>query len=176
MQIHDPVLRIEQADSRHLKTLLAFAERTFRDAYEHNNDPANFEDYITENFTPARFQADMDAPDSAYWLVWKGADLIAYCKLNLDKTPAELAPAKTVEIERIYVSKTVQGQGIGRMMLDFARQEAVKTGADWIWLGVWEFNTDAIAFYRKNGFEMFGSHAFLLGQECQTDFLMRKKV
>jgi ribosomal protein S18 acetylase RimI-like enzyme len=45
-----------------------------------------------------------------------------------------------------------------------------------IWLGVWEHNRRAIDFYIKWGFKRFGEHIFMLGEDAQTDLLLRKTL
>lgn len=56
--------------------------------------------------------------------------------------------------------------------LAYARKKDVET----VWLGVWEHNTRAIAFYEKNGFKKIGEHTFMLGEDAQTDWLMKKDL
>jgi ribosomal protein S18 acetylase RimI-like enzyme len=55
--------------------------------------------------------------------------------------------------------------------------ETVRTvGSDRIWLGVWERNGRALAFYRKFGFEVFGDHVFQFGRDPQRDLIMALEV
>ncbi len=81
-----------------------------------------------------------------------------------------------VEIERIYVLRECQGAGVGQQLRNNALDVARSLGARTVWLGVWEHNSRAIAFYRRNGFEEFGEHLFMPGSDEQRDVLMRKKV
>lgn len=167
---------IERATAGDMEALRVFAEHTFRVAYEHNNDPANFEAYVKKHFSPAQFQAEFAHRGSEFWIAWIDETLAGFCKLNLDNTLGELAPGPTLEIERIYVSPAFQGNGLGGQLMDFCKQRTLETGSAWLWLGVWEYNPSAIAFYRKNGLEVFGTHEFLLGDDRQTDLMMRWKA
>lgn len=45
-----------------------------------------------------------------------------------------------------------------------------------IWLGVWEKNENAIAFYQKMGFVQTGEHSFYMGDEEQRDLIMTKTL
>ena len=81
-----------------------------------------------------------------------------------------------IEIERIYVRKEYLGKKVGGLLMKKCLELAQQKGYTLVWLGVWEHNAKAIAFYEKWGFEKFGSHAFLLGNDLQTDWLMKKNL
>lgn len=169
-------MQILRARQEHLEQLRDFAERTFRAAFEASNDPQRFEEYCQKSFSSARFQAELAQPESAFWLVFEGETLAAYLKLNFDKNPEELAGTPTVQVERLYVAPEFQGQRIGERLLDFAGQEASARAARWIWLTVWQENPPAVRFYERNGYEIFGTKTFWLGDEAQTDWLMRRAL
>jgi diamine N-acetyltransferase len=78
-----------------------------------------------------------------------------------------------VEIERIYVQNAYQGLKIGKALFDKAVSVAKERKASYLWLGVWEENHKAIAFYEKNGFLAFDKHIFMLGNDPQTDIMMK---
>ena len=84
--------------------------------------------------------------------------------------------ANTIEIERIYASKAYLGKHVGKTLMEACLKLAKQGGHNVVWLGVWEHNPRAIAFYEKWGFEKFGSHSFLLGNDLQTDLLMKKNL
>lgn len=170
------VLTITRAQPDDLPTLLAFAEHTFRDAYEHLNQPDDFEKYCSEAFTPEQVQAEMAHPHSAFWLAYIGERLVAYLKLNFDRCPPELEGEHTVQVERIYVESASQGRRIGERLLDFAHQQAESAGAKWLWLSVWQANPPAVRFYERCGYEIIGTDIFQLGNDPQLDWVMRKKV
>jgi diamine N-acetyltransferase len=81
-----------------------------------------------------------------------------------------------VQLERIYVLPGFQGQQIGSKLLEFAEKQALNNGAEWIWLTVWEHNPDAQRFYERHGYELFGTEIFTIGNDDQTDLLMRKRM
>ena len=43
-----------------------------------------------------------------------------------------------------------------------------------MWLGVWEENHRANAFYRKHGYAEVGEHVFMLGADAQRDLILAK--
>jgi diamine N-acetyltransferase len=157
-------------------TLRVFAERTFRVAYEHLNDPVQFAAYTEKHFDPAFFVAEINTPGTEFWTVWEGDTLLAYAKIWPDRPLAELQDAPALEIQRIYVAPEAQGRGLGQYLLDFCKQRAREVGAVWLYLSVWTENPRAIAFYQRNGLEIFGEMDFYVGTERQTDWWMGCRV
>jgi hypothetical protein len=168
-----PILRAEAAD---LPALMAFAELTFRAAYQAQNDPEAFRQYSEKAFTLERFQAEWQNPDSTFWYMENGGQMAAYLKLNARQPQAELGSQRTMQIERIYVAPGLQGQGIGSELLLFSEKWAETANADWIWLSVWHNNPAAVRFYERHGYVIFGSEMFPLGSDPQLDWLMCKRV
>ncbi len=169
-------LTITRAQPADLPMLLAFAERTFREAYEHLNNPVDFKLYCDEAFTLEHFGAEMAHPQSAFWLAHIDGQLVAYLKLNFDRCPPELEGERTVHVERIYVDAPFQGRRIGEKLLDFAHEQARSVGANWLWLSVWQANPPAVRFYERCGYEICGPEYFQLGDDPQLDWVVCKKV
>ncbi len=118
--------------------------------------------------------SELTNPDSEFYFAMNEDDIAGYLKLNFNNAQTEFQDKNALEIERIYVSGEHHGKHIGRQMLDFAVDIAAKQ-FDYVWLGVWEHNHKAIGFYEHHGFEIFSSHEFLLGDDRQTDLLMKKE-
>ncbi len=169
-------MHIVKAQASDLETLRSFAERTFRVAFEAYNDPERFEAYCAKSFSMAQFRAEFEHPQSAFWFGWEGETLAAYLKLNFDQHPVELGSEQTVQVERLYVDPAYQGRRLGEQLLDFTYQQAQSIHAKWIWLSVWQENPPALRFYERCGYEIFGTKTFWLGDEAQTDWLVRKEV
>lgn len=96
--------------------------------------------------------------------------------MNRGAAQTELQEKSGIEIENLYVLGAFQGQGIGRLLLGRAFEEAREQGAKYIWLGVWERNSSARRFWKKMGFVEFGSHAFRFGGVEHTDLMMRRDL
>ena len=94
-------------------------------------------------------------------------------KFNFGDSQTELKDNKSLEIERIYVSKEFHGKSVGQLLYDKAIEVAKQKNADYVWLGVWEENQRAISFYKKNGFVEFDKHIFKLGNDEQIDIMMK---
>jgi diamine N-acetyltransferase len=157
-------------------TLLALARKTFYDAFEHLNNPDDFESYTSKAFTRQQLLSELENSDSEFYFALLGDEPVGYIKLNYRNAQAEYREPDGVEVGRIYVHADHQGKKIGNQLLDFAIDKAIKDGMKYIWLGVWEHNHAAQRFYERNGFAPCGSHHFWVGNDKQTDFLVKKKL
>ena len=97
-------------------------------------------------------------------------------KFNVDAALTEEMGADSLEVERIYIRPAFKRRGLGKYLIDKAIEIARAQGKQLIWLGVWEHNVNAIAFYEKMGFVRTGAHSFFMGEDEQTDFIMTKKL
>lgn len=164
---------IQKAKNNLLPDLLAFARASFIATYAHRNSPENMAHYLDENFTGEAFREEFDHPDSEFFIALLKDEIIGYFKVNFGAAQTEPDHPNSCEVERIYVSTAYQGKGIGRLLFDAVVKYARTRKSNYLWLGVWEHNTEAIAFYKKMGMWKFGEHLFHLGNEAQTDFLLR---
>jgi len=156
--------------------LLELSRRTFFDAFAHLNKPDDMALFAQQTFTPAAFEQQLNNPDSEFYFAIVEGATAGYLKLNYHLAQTEFQEANALEVERIYVLQEYQGRQIGKQLIDFAIKKAMDKQLAYIWLGVWEHNVGAIRFYKSRGFTIFGSHAFLLGNDRQTDLLMRKEL
>ncbi len=165
------VIRIASTDDT--DALARLAKQTFLDAFERFNEPKNIREYVRQSFSPARIAKELLNESSTFFVAERDAELIAYAKVRSADTPACVGSDSATELERIYVAQPFMGTGIGQILLETAIQATRDTGNDILWLGVWEKNPDAVAFYERFGFSKVGHKAFMMGAEEQTDFIMR---
>jgi len=161
-------VKISEADK-----LLAYSKKTFYDFFAQQNDPANMEAYSSVAFTRQSMLDQLTNPDSEFYFALYQGDIIGYLKLNFNNAQTEFQDKDALEIERIYVSGEHHGKRIGKQLLQFAIDMARNKHFNYVWLGVWEHNYKAKGFYEHNGFDVFSSHKFLLGNDLQTDLLMK---
>jgi len=154
--------------------LAAFSKKTFYDFFAHLNDLSNIDAYSAKAFTLQKMQSELANRDSEFYFAMLNEKVAGYLKLNFNDAQTELQDKKAAEVERIYVSAEHHGKHIGRSLLNFAADIARSRHLEYLWLGVWEHNDKAIGFYKYHGFEVFGSHDFLLGDDLQTDLMMKK--
>ena len=156
-----------------LTKLVEITRKTFVDAFEKDNDPEDFSTYVNKAFEKNNIEQQLQNPDSAFYFVYKDEALAGYFKLNANAAQTDINSEESIELERIYVLQEFQGKQIGKMMLQKAIRLASEKSKAFIWLGVWEKNTDAIRFYETFGFLKFNTHPYYIGKDKQTDWLMR---
>ena len=157
-----------------LETLIDIAKTTFIDAFEKDNNPDDFEAYVTSAFSKERFKSELLHPNCTFYFAYVDDTLIGYFKLNEKEAQNEQFGQVTMELERIYILEAFQRQGLGDQLLHKAMEIAKGKKVDFLWLGVWEHNNDAIRFYEKHKFTKFDTHPYYLGNDKQTDWLLKR--
>jgi ribosomal protein S18 acetylase RimI-like enzyme len=168
-------MQISEAQIEETQSLRDLLEFTFRDTYGHQNSPEEIEKHVAKNFSFQLILAELQDENFQYFVVKEGLEIVAFCKLVKNHT-LEGISKRTVEIERFYVHPKLKGKGLGRKLMDYCFNWAEAAGFELVWLGVWERNFDAIAFYQKMGFQQFGTHVFVLGDDAQTDYVLTKEL
>ena len=169
-------LRLQKCEIDQLAFLVSLSRNTFVDAFEKDNNPEDFENYLDFAFNPDRIADEVLDADSDFYFVYLNKDVVGYFKLNQLQVQTDIKDDYSLELERIYVLKEFQGKQIGRWMLEEVKALAREKEKTFVWLGVWEHNTKAIAFYETYGFQKFGTHPYYIGTDKQTDWLMRINI
>ena len=132
--------------------------------------------YFEEGFSDEKLTAELTDENSEFYFAIFDNEVIGYLKINFGASQTELKDNKALEIERIYVSKEFHGKSVGQLLYIKAIEIAKEQNSEYVWLGVWEENHRAIQFYKKNGFVEFDKHIFKLGNDEQTDIMMKLKL
>jgi ribosomal protein S18 acetylase RimI-like enzyme len=169
-------IEIKKASLSHLEVLQIISIQTFSETFAEVNTPENIENYNRESFNLEQLTSELNNPNSQFFIAYSDSEPIGYLKLNFGNAQTEILNDDALEIHRIYVSQAFHGKKVGQLLLDKAIEVAQQTTTDYIWLGVWEENHRALRFYTKNGFVAFDKHFFILGEEKQTDLLMKLEV
>ena len=119
---------------------------------------------------------ELTDPDSTFYFLIQDGQLAGYLKLNVNDGQSEPMGPDYLEVERIYLKPSFQHLGLGKTMITFAEKQAIQAHKSKVWLGVWEHNENAKAFYHRLGFEKVGAHTFYMGDDPQTDFMMSKTL
>jgi ribosomal protein S18 acetylase RimI-like enzyme len=164
---------IKKVDETEVEQLQSLSRQTFSETFSGSNSKENMDKYLNENLSIQKLSEELNNENSHFFFIKDGERNIGYLKLNLGPSQTELKDETAIEIERIYVMQEFQGKKVGQQLYDKAIQIAKDKKACYVWLGVWEENHKAIQFYNKNGFEVFDKHMFVLGDEKQTDLMMR---
>jgi ribosomal protein S18 acetylase RimI-like enzyme len=159
-----------------ISKLVSISRDTFFTAFHHRNNANDMEAYAAKAFTTEKLAVELQTPGSVFYFAVLDGEVTGFLKLNRGAAQNEFKDQNSLEVERLYVLAQHQRKQIGRQMLDFAFDMATKAQCDFVWLGVWEHNHEAIRLYERQGFVHCGSHNFMLGNDLQTDVLMRKDL
>jgi ribosomal protein S18 acetylase RimI-like enzyme len=165
---------LKKATEKDLYLLQKIGKQTFDETFSADNSVENMAKYLEEGFSIEKLSAELNDENAAFYLATLNDLVIGYLKLNLGQAQTELKDNNALEIERIYVLKEYHGKKVGQLLYEKAIQVATQLNVHYIWLGVWEKNSRAIQFYKKNGFVEFGQHIFKLGNDEQTDIMMKR--
>ena len=169
-------ISVRTCNIKDVETLVSLSIKTFRDTFDEYNSPENMIRYINDTFTKKIIEHEMKQPGTVFFLAFDERRAAGYAKIRESHIPPGLNSTSALEIERLYAHTDYVGKRVGYMLMQtclaYARKKDIKT----LWLGVWEQNARAISFYEKNGFVKFGQHTFMLGQDTQTDWLMKKDL
>jgi ribosomal protein S18 acetylase RimI-like enzyme len=169
-------ISVRTCNAKDIDTLVSLGIKTFRDTFDEFNTPENMILYINKTFTRRIIEEEIRQPGTAFFLAFDGRKAAGYAKIKASDCPDGLGHACALEIERLYAHKDYVGKRVGYMLMQTCLAFAKKKQCPALWLGVWENNARAISFYEKNGFVRFGQHTFMLGNDTQTDWLMKKQL
>ncbi|MEK5061487.1 GNAT family N-acetyltransferase [Paenibacillus sp. FSL H7-0326] len=160
-------------DSRKLKEI---SYETFNETFKDQNSPENMNAYLERAFNLKQLEKELSNNFSQFFFVYFNNEVAGYLKVNTNDAQSEEMDHESLEIERIYIKSKFQKHGLGKYLLNKVMEIAMERDKKIIWLGVWEKNENAIAFYKKMGFVQTGAHSFNMGDEVQIDFIMTKTL
>jgi ribosomal protein S18 acetylase RimI-like enzyme len=166
----------QQCTTKDWPLLQKISIETFSDTFKAQNTAENLQAYLKQAYTEEKLKAELTNPDSTFWFLQNNQELLGYLKVNVNTAQTETFAHQALEIERIYVRKNYKGQGYGSKMIQKAEAVAKTQSKKQIWLGVWEKNAPALAFYHRMNFVPIRSHTFYMGAEAQTDIIMIKDL
>jgi ribosomal protein S18 acetylase RimI-like enzyme len=149
--------------------LAELAARTFRETFADDNRPEDIAVHTAHAYGTSQQEREIADPDIATLLVEVDGQLAGYAQLRSDIPPACVIGEKPIELWRFYIAQSWQGRGVAHALMRKVERDAYQRGGRTLWLGVWERNERAKAFYHKNGFMDVGSHVFMVGTDAQTD-------
>jgi len=167
---------IEKVKVSELKQLVIISRETFYETFHNQNTETDMNTFLSESFSEAQLTKEFNKPNSYFYFAKINKQIAGYLKLNFGNAQTELQDDQAVEIERIYVLQTFQGTKIRKALFEKTLNIAKEKNLNYVWLGVWEKNLKAIQFYTKNGFVTFDTHKFVLGNDVQTDIMMKLKL
>jgi len=166
-------IEIKKALQTDFEVIQTIGRQTFFETFADCNSEENMQKYLSESFSIDRLTNELNDPNVEFYLAIEANRPIGYLKINYGSSQTENLDNEALEVERIYVIKEFHGKKAGQLLYNKAMEIAIQRNAAYIWLGVWEHNEKAIRFYQKNGFVEFNRHNFILGNDVQTDIMMK---
>lgn len=167
------IIIIEECNLKDVEKIKEIGERTFYETFYNENLEEDMKDYLKKNFSYAQLETEFRNSSSKFYMVQNDKKIVAYMKLNFIEDQINKDYENTLEIQRIYVTQEYKCRHIGKSLIEKAIEIAKNNNKNYIWLGVWEKNINAIRFYKKQGFVKYDTHIFELGADEQTDNLMK---
>lgn len=169
-------IKIKKVTLNDIDQLQEIGRQTFYETFATGNTEENMTKYLDEGFSAEKLTTELNDNNAEFYFAALNNNVIGYLKLNFGQSQTELQDDIGLEIERIYVLKDFHGKSVGQLLYNQAIKIARQKNMDYVWLGVWEENPRAINFYQKNGFVEFDKHIFKLGNDEQTDIMMKLKL
>ncbi|WP_298940287.1 GNAT family N-acetyltransferase [uncultured Psychromonas sp.] len=185
---------IEPCHLSQVHLLQDVAIRTYQETFSDSNSEALLQQYYKESLSIEKLSAQLQNNRSEFYFIYTTSDasegtsedisetapknteakLAGFLKLNVDDAQTDIFDTEALEVEKIYILKDFLAQGLGKKLISFAVDRAIKQNKKYLWLGVWEHNFPALRFYQKMGFEQFGEHDFNMGGDIQKDLLLKR--
>ena len=169
-------MKIKKCSLDDILDLQKIYRQTFFETFSEQNSEENMRIFLDKAYSEEKLKSEIEDKESETFLAVENQKILGVLKINTGNAETESGLKNSLEIQRIYILKESKGLGIGTVLMNLAEKKARELGVSFIWLGVWEKNFPAQKFYTDKGFRRFSEHAFVLGDDIQTDFLMKKEL
>lgn len=169
-------LIIREATVNDARLIADISHQTFYETFAAYNRKEDMDKFLSQQFTKGRLMMEVGSKQNIFLLAYDSNDLAGYVKIRDERIPPSMGKVNALEIARLYAMTNQIGKGIGSVLMQACIDIAKQRDKEVLWLGVWEKNQRAIDFYTKWGFEKFDETDFLLGDDMQRDWLMKKKL
>lgn len=170
------IFEIKRATVQDVHSIQTIGRETFYETFHENNDEYTMQHYLQQAFSQEKLLVEIKNQQSIFKLLYVDKQLAGYLKVNEGNAQTDTIADNALEVERIYLLRAFQNKGLGKVLMNEAILIARQLRKSSIWLGVWEKNENAIAFYEKQGFVKTSTHTFMFGEEAQQDYIMVKKL
>ena len=169
-------IAIRQATPADAALFTSIARSSFVDTFAKDNTPDDMAKYCADAFDEVIQRQELADVRNIVLVAERSGDVVGYAMLRTGNAPDCVVDRDAIEIARLYSVARVIGTGVGAALMQRCLEIAAERGHRSIWLGVWEQNPRAIAFYERWGFVDVGSKSFVLGADHQTDRVMMRVV
>lgn len=169
-------MEITKCTLKDLDDLQKVCRTTFYETFSDSNTESDMKKFLEDAYSAEKLKEELMNKESTTFLAKENGEVLGFLKLNSGSAQTEKKFESALEIQRIYILKKAKGRGIGTAFMNLAEKKARELNVTVIWLGVWEHNEAAKAFYKKKGFTRFSEHTFTVGTDPQTDWLLKKEI
>jgi len=163
---------IRHAVASDSSALTCLAEQTFRDTFAIGSSPSDLQQFCEKNYRSDIQLQEIKDPNMVTILVENEGKLAGFAQVRLISSKEGLSGVRQSELSRLYVSNEWQGRGVAHKLMAEVLSSVAQVKSECLWLGVWENNPRAIAFYQKYDFTIVGEHIFTVGTDPQRDLIM----
>lgn len=169
-------INIRPCQIEQLSLLREISIETYRDTFQESNSEALMQQYLDDALTEDKLSQQLQTEGSYFYLIYLDEQVAGFLKVNIDAAQSDDVAKDSLEIERFYIRKHFLRNGLGNKLMRFVHGLAQQFNKSALWLGVWEHNVPALAFYQAQGFHKIGEHPFDMAGDIQTDFLLKKEL
>jgi len=169
-------INITRCKSEQLRLLRDISIETYRDTFAESNSEALMQQYFDNALNAEKLSQEFHTVGSHFYFIYLNEQVAGFLKINLESAQSDDVAQNSLEIERFYIRKQHLRKGLGKRLMQFAFDIAKQLDKATLWLGVWEHNDSALAFYGGLGFYKIGEHPFNMGGDIQTDWLLKKDL
>ncbi len=170
------MITIRYATPQDASLIADISRQTFYDFFGPQNTEENMDKFLNEQFTKETLMQEVGASHNIFLLAYFDKEPVGYARLRENNVPPELGNTYAMELARLYAVQLAIGKGVGSALMHRCINISYEKNFPVIWLGVWKQNQKAIQFYQRWGFEIFAEHDFILGNDIQKDWLMKKNL
>ena len=116
--------------------------------------------YVHNQYSKENILKELSSDKIEYYFVLYKNEIIGNFRIIWDEQLAGFTQEKQVKLHRIYLHPKTQGNGIGKTLLSWLENKALKKGYTIIWLDAMNEQPKAFNFYEKLGYR-YHSHTFL---------------
>lgn len=151
------------ADAIHIALLgrITFTE-TFGSLFRVKND---LRSYSNKTFSVNKIKNSFKNSNNIYFIAFVDKLPVGFAKLKLNSKSGFIQSENLCQLQKIYVLRDFISMKIGLELQNILLKTAKENRFTQIWLSVYEDNSKAISFYKKNEFRTVGSHFFQIGKE-----------
>ena len=171
---HELVLRL--ASESDIPKLIQFAKSTFIFAYREDIDPEVLQIFTKKHFQNEKVKQEILSKVVRFLLLEKNSEIYGYAKILNQPVPSEEKSDPAIFIEKIYVKAGLKGKGLGTILLNEILSLAHEEDKTYIWLKVWEKNTEAQKFYHRHNFQKTGEMPFQMEWLEFNDYILKRPV